>query len=206
MENFKLLIITSLFSGLLSGCGMKGPLYQTGATKEAAPVTEAGNKALTELQPAKEQVIGDIQNKLQTDATNESQSDSIEINKQEEDALSSGKEQAEKTAADKQNNLFTEPSLLLAINPSHFTLQLMAMESKDSLQQFIIKHNLPKKEVYLYQTTADNKPRYIVIFGEYASRESAEMASKKLPGTFANMQTWIKSYQLVHQNLLVNKQ
>jgi septal ring-binding cell division protein DamX len=202
MKNLQLLIITSFFSSLLFGCGMKGPLYRT--AKEPAPVSEDGNQTLTELQPAKEIAFNDIQDKLQADALSESETGTIETEKQEQDAPSGLSEQPQET--DRQSSLFTQTAQLLAVNPSHFTLQLAAMTSQESLQQFAIKHNLPQKEVYIYQRTDNSKAKYVVIYGEYKNKQAAETASEQLPGSFANMDTWIRKYKLIHQELLLNQQ
>ena len=102
--------------------------------------------------------------------------------------------------------IFTASSQLLAFAPSSYTLQLSAMGSEKSLQQFISKHNLPQPSVYVYQTIRNNKPWYVVIFGVYESRLSAKRASETLPGSLANMDSWIKKYQLVHQDLRLNNE
>jgi len=109
-------------------------------------------------------------------------------------------------AAKKNGSLFTSQSQLLAIAPSHYTLQLSGMASEATLQEFISEYGLPAANVYIYKTQRNNKPWYVVIFGEYKSRQSAEQASKELPGSLANMDVWIKKYQLVHQDLQLNNE
>ena len=53
MKNIKLLIITLLFSSLLMGCGMKGPLYRTPAAQPAPlPAMENKEKSEAELDNA----------------------------------------------------------------------------------------------------------------------------------------------------------
>lgn len=215
MKNIKFLTIILLFSSLLTGCGMKGPLYRTPATKVAPPVAEVEKKALTEAQPAKETLVNEIQDNQQAVADRNGKASTADINKQvdavskQKDAVSKQEDAAAvskpKYAVSEQSKLFTPSSQLLAIAPAHFTLQLAAMNHKDSLQQFITKHNLPQKEVYIYQTKDNNKPRYVIIFGEYESRQAAKTAREKLPGSLANMDSWIKKYQLVHQELLLNR-
>jgi DamX protein len=106
----------------------------------------------------------------------------------------------------KDNPVFTERVQLLAIAPSHYTLQLAALSAEDSLIKFIAKHNLPRKDVYIYQTTHKDRTLYVIIFGEYKSRQLAKMAAKSLPGSLKNMNIWIKKYQLVHQDLQLNNE
>ncbi len=114
------------------------------------------------------------------------------------------KEVQESVRKNSADPIFTAREKLLAINPDHYTLQLLAMDSKDSLQRFIRVHNLPQKNVFVYQTKHNNKPRYMVIFGDYATRKLAQQGAKKLPGSLAKMDGWIKKYRLVHQDLQQN--
>lgn len=109
-------------------------------------------------------------------------------------------------AVPKNSALFTNSSQLLAVAPSHYTLQLSGMASKTTLQEFISEYGLPTANVYIYQTIRKNKPWYVVIFGEYKNRQLALQASKELPGRLANMDTWIKKYKLVHQDLRLNNE
>ena len=80
------------------------------------------------------------------------------------------------------------------------------MAAEKSLQQFIFQYGLPKTNIHVYQTIRNNKPWYVVIFGEYDSWESAKNASKTLPDSLANLDSWIKKYQLVHQDLRLNNE
>ncbi len=103
------------------------------------------------------------------------------------------------------NDAFTPASSLLAINESKFTLQLTGMSSTKSLQEFISTHQLPRENVYLYKTLRNKKPWYVVIYGQFESRNIANNAAKNLPGTLSNMGTWAKNYASVHQDLLLNE-
>jgi len=107
------------------------------------------------------------------------------------------------TAAD---SVFTQTSKLLTVPAAHYTLQLSALASEKSLQQFILEYGLPQENLYLYQTIRNSKPWYVVIFGEYQSRQAADNARKNLPGRLAEMDSWIKKYQLVHQDLQLNNE
>lgn len=58
MKNIKLLTSVLLFSGLLAGCGMKGPLYRTPVKQEAAPVA-VEKKEIHEEAPVEEKTEQD---------------------------------------------------------------------------------------------------------------------------------------------------
>tara|TARA_R110001583_G_scaffold164447_1_gene316934 strand:- start:15891 stop:16475 length:585 start_codon:yes stop_codon:yes gene_type:complete len=192
MRNIKLFIVTSIFSSFLVGCGMKGPLYRASTTEPVKPMVESERPAPVELQSTTEVAPTETQKSQQPITVTEVDASTPEL-KVKKDVISQ-----------KFKKLFTPADQLLAIPPSYLTLQLAAMDSDKSLQQFVEQHNLPQKDVYIYQTIHNNQPRYVVLFGKYESRQSAVMASKRLPDTFSNTDTWIKTYQLVHQELLLN--
>lgn len=112
---------------------------------------------------------------------------------------------SEKQSLEKEKDLiFTAKSQLLSVPSSYYTLQLSAMAAEESLLQFIAQYGFPKGELHIYQTIRNNKPWYVVIFGEYDSWESAKKASNTLPDSLADLGSWIKRYQLVHQDLRLN--
>ncbi|WP_028863141.1 AAA family ATPase [Psychromonas aquimarina] len=103
-------------------------------------------------------------------------------------------------------SVFTARESLFAVKPSLYTLQLSGMSSELTLQRFISKHQLPRENVYLYQTIRNKKPWYVVIFGQYKSLQEARAAGKKLPGSLVNMDSWAKKYQSVQQDLRLNNE
>lgn len=108
-------------------------------------------------------------------------------------------------AESETNRNVTSNDTLFAVNPNFYTLQLAGFASETSLNRFIGQHNLPQKDVYIYQTLRDEKPWYVVIYGQYESREIATSQAQELPGTFAKLNTWVKKYALVHQDLQRNE-
>jgi len=103
-------------------------------------------------------------------------------------------------------DLFTPVSTLLAINKNMFTLQLSGMSTQKSLQEFIVDHQLPRKDVYLYQTWRDKKPWYVFIYGQFGSRNAAKRAANNLPGSLKGLNSWVKEFTTVHQELQLNEQ
>ncbi|WP_435236087.1 SPOR domain-containing protein [Psychromonas sp. PT13] len=249
MKNIKLLTVTFLFSSILAGCGMKGPLYQSENSKQIAATVETEQVPLTNTPSVSDEtvIIGEqtvsagtttvptsaisntndaMTTANKTLSTNVTASQTTAMSNAN-DALAMGNQAVstgtavintgatptyvqqaainEPTTQDSlsQNTIFTPASKLLAVPATQFALQLAALDSNETLNNFIRIHNLPQPDISIYATEYNNLPRYIILFGQYTSRESAKMASKSLPGTFANMETWVKSFQLIHQELLV---
>jgi DamX protein len=97
--------------------------------------------------------------------------------------------------------LFTPSDILLSVNPNVYTLQLAGFGSEQSLKRFIGQHNLPREDVYLYQTIRNTKPWYVAIYGQFENRETATAKAQNLPDTLVNLKSWAKKFALVHQDL-----
>lgn len=102
------------------------------------------------------------------------------------------------------SNLFTDSDILLSKPVTHYTLQLSALSSQVSLELFGDKYNLPQTNVFVYQTVTHSKQRFVVIYGDYDSLASAQLAAESLPAPFKSMPTWIRQWQAVHNDLRLN--
>jgi DamX protein len=101
---------------------------------------------------------------------------------------------------------FTADAILLAKNPKYFTLQISAMASRSYLSAFQNKYDASLPDVYAYQTVRQNKPWFVVIYGEYSSKAAANAAKRNLPAAFKGMPTWVKTWQTVHDDLRLNNE
>ena len=122
--------------------------------------------------------------------------DNVEIEAQSGAEISELKESVEvqvlQTKPLNKTVLFTENATLVAINANKYTLQLSAMSTNKSLQEFILKHQLPRQNVYLYQTVRNQKPLYVVIYGQFESRQAANRVAANLPTTLKTLDSWVK--------------
>lgn len=116
--------------------------------------------------------------------------------------------QAKETAvSDQENNTFTAVDILLSKASTHYTIQLSGMASRQYLAEFQQQYNTAQeKNVFTYQTVLNNKPWFVVVYGDYPSMQSAQLAAKNLPGVFKNMSTWVKKWQVVHNDLRLNNE
>jgi len=205
MKNIKLLTIIFLFSSFLVGCGMKGPLYQTKtAERDASTIETAQQQTSTlnssiidnnEAMNSNEPLAGTVEKSTQN--TEQAVIDNV-VNTTTDTQLMN-------QATQIPDYLFTTEAQLSRIPNTYYTIQLAALDSEESLQNFVKQHNLPQKGVYLYKTTHNNNQRYIIIYGEYETRKLAQVASESLPATFADIKTWVKQYKLVQQDLSANQ-
>ena len=102
------------------------------------------------------------------------------------------------------NGLFTANKTLFAKDPTHYTIQLSGMASREYLVTFQQQYNTAQENVYTYQTVRNNKPWFVVVYGEYTSIKAAQFAANNLPGIFKNRSTWVKAWRVVHNDLRLN--
>jgi len=100
---------------------------------------------------------------------------------------------------------FTAAETLLAINPDFYTLQLAVMSAESSLQVFITEHQLDEDDLFLYETTRSGKKWYVIISGQFASRQTATVEIQRLANLPTKLDSWAKKYSSVHQDLQLNE-
>jgi len=101
---------------------------------------------------------------------------------------------------------FISSDILLAVDPDFYTLQLAAMSSEKSLQEFIVTHQLVGKNFSIYQTVRSGGNWYVVIYGQFENRSAALREAQELSNSPTKLESWVKKYALVHQDLQLNEQ
>ena len=81
-----------------------------------------------------------------------------------------------------------------------YTLQVLGAGLKKSADDFIRKQREPQK-FYLFRTTYKGNPWYVVVYGQYKSRQSASTASKSLPEDLRKLKPWARSIQGIQSEI-----
>ena len=89
---------------------------------------------------------------------------------------------------------------LLEWPTSGYTLQVLGAGLKKSADDFIRGQKEPQK-FYLFRTTYKGNPWYVVVYGQYKSRQSASAASKSLPDDLRKLQPWARSIQGIQSEI-----
>lgn len=100
----------------------------------------------------------------------------------------------------------TSTDILLSKPANHYTLQLAVMDSQASFDLFKKQYHLPQANVFVYKTAQPVKDRFIVVYGEFDTLQSAQLATDILPTPFKGMATQIKKWQVVHDDLRLNNE
>jgi DamX protein len=85
---------------------------------------------------------------------------------------------------------------ILQRQPSHYTLQVFASHDEGAVQSFINQNNLNGKAVYA-KTRQNNQDWYIVLLGDYATRDQAVGAITQLSANIQAQSPWARSMQSV---------
>ncbi len=98
---------------------------------------------------------------------------------------------------------------LLAVNPDHYTLQLIGLSNKQALDAFISRNKLSGNVGY-YQSHLQGKEWYVLLYGEFTSPQEAKVALQQLPQAVRDQKPWVRTMANVQasirkqQNLYAN--
>jgi septal ring-binding cell division protein DamX/type II secretory pathway predicted ATPase ExeA len=91
-------------------------------------------------------------------------------------------------------------NLLLALPAKNYTLQLIASSQESKVKDFIKQNHLEAKARY-FSSTYRGKPWYIVVYGNYSSKEAAVQALKSLPQQVKLAQPWPREMSSVQRTI-----
>ena len=81
-----------------------------------------------------------------------------------------------------------------------WTLQLLGARDPETLLSFSLHHNLSGDAAW-YKTWLKAKPYYVLIYGNYANRDTARASIAKLPEKLREIKPWAKSMESVQQTI-----
>lgn len=84
--------------------------------------------------------------------------------------------------------------------PNHYTIQLTGGSDPAKLQQLIQQHKLQGQATVL-KSERDNKPWYLLVYGDYANRNAAQQAVQKLDPALQNSRPWLREISSIQEEL-----
>lgn len=78
-----------------------------------------------------------------------------------------------------------------AQNPQHYTVQLSASKSEQSILSFVQKHNLGAQAAYA-KTNRQGEDWYVAVYGSYPNRQKAKQALAALPQALRKSSPWVR--------------
>ncbi|WP_116474279.1 SPOR domain-containing protein [Zobellella maritima] len=88
-------------------------------------------------------------------------------------------------------------SLLSDMSPERYTLQLRAGRNLAALDQLVLKHTLTP--AWIYPKAVDDKPWFVLVFGNFDSAEQARRAVAVLPFELQSAKPWPKTFGQVQK-------
>ncbi len=89
---------------------------------------------------------------------------------------------------------------LLAVSDRHYTIQLAALRSMASTQNFITEYDL-ESEVRIYSAYRSGTQWFIVTYQDFATIQAARSAKAELPEKIRKLGPWVKSMLQVHREI-----
>jgi len=93
-----------------------------------------------------------------------------------------------------ESNLMTKPA-------NHYTLQMMGSLDEAGVKSFIEAQTTNRSDFSYFEGRYKGQPWYVVVYGDYASRDEALAAIQKLPKSLQKQRPWARSYQSVQEDI-----
>ena len=84
---------------------------------------------------------------------------------------------------------------------NHYTLQLLGVSTEDSAHSYILGHK-ELKPLHFFQNKKNRGQWYSVIYGDFANKEEALEASKRLPPSLSKLKPWARNFDGIQADLL----
>ncbi|MFI4937730.1 MAG: SPOR domain-containing protein [Candidatus Berkiellales bacterium] len=100
----------------------------------------------------------------------------------------------------KDKALTVQEKALMTAKSNHYTLQLFGTKSEESVKKFITTHGLASKSHY-FKTKRNGSEMYIVVYGDYASKEQAKADPVISSLKKDKIQPWVRELKSVQQDI-----
>ncbi len=88
-----------------------------------------------------------------------------------------------------------------SLPPARYTIQLIGTRSKEASVAYIRKHGIADKAAW-FKTKFKGEPWYVVIYGDYPSRQAARRAIRSLPTAARKGPPWARAIADIQNNLV----
>lgn len=152
---------------------LRTPIH-TGNTVNENPIPETS-----------QEVIAPIKDLAQTlPETKEDKELKVQQNGQASKEPKNKKDAKQYTVAEKE---------ILKHDPRHYTVQILGMHNKAKLQSFVNETKLKGKVRYC-RGSHQGKPWYVLVYGNYGTKEEAQKVLAELPEEIKKQKPWVRSF------------
>ncbi|QUM78167.1 SPOR domain-containing protein [Moritella sp. 24] len=101
---------------------------------------------------------------------------------------------------DSVDQTLADHAWVMAQPAKNYTFQIAGLSRESQLKQYLNENKLAEN-IWTYQTTRNNKPWYVVLYGSFTSVEQANAAKQKLPATVQKDKPWLKRFAQIQRDL-----
>jgi len=106
-----------------------------------------------------------------------------------------------KVIAKTNNKILHGKTWLLSQKNSHYSMQILAVRSKQELHQEIKKSGLEIEQLAYYPTVRNGHVWYALLYGLFENRQQAQQALKKLPKHIRQNKPWLRSLRAIKKTI-----
>ncbi len=115
--------------------------------------------------------------------------------------LAAETEPAETEPAETRDSTILDESWILAQNPSHYTLQVIALSSREKLEALVQGYD-QLAPLAIYTTPGNSRTLYILLQGNYAQLDAARSARDAFPPALQKAdELWIRQFGKVQEQV-----
>jgi len=119
-----------------------------------------------------------------------------------EEASALAKDEKAITESPKELNALQKNTLWVkSRDKNHYTLQLLGVSTEESAHNYILRHK-ELKPLYFFQNKKNKGQWYSIIYGDFANKEKALEASKRMPSSLGKLKPWVRSFDGIQADLL----
>ncbi|SEI47889.1 Sporulation related domain-containing protein [Allopseudospirillum japonicum] len=98
------------------------------------------------------------------------------------------------------NNDYKREQALLQAPKNHYTLQMLGTQDEQGAIRFI-QSQADKSELSYFEGRYNGKPWFVVVYGNYDSRDAAVKAIEALSADLQSRKPWARSFASVHKDI-----
>lgn len=89
---------------------------------------------------------------------------------------------------------------LLSLDPGHYTLQLLGVREEKAARDFVARYP-GLQDIAYFKTLYKGKDWYVVVYGDFTSRQAAAAAVARLPDSLRSAQPWSRPLSQIQQEI-----
>jgi len=99
------------------------------------------------------------------------------------------------------NKILHDKTWILSQTSGHYSMQILAVRSKQELHQEVKKSGLAIEQLSYYPTVRNGHVWYALLYGLFENRQQAQQALEKLPKHIRQNKPWLRSLRAIKKTI-----